>query len=493
MAPLGPWDAERRVAVAVSGGGDSMALCLLAARWGRPLALIVDHGLRHESAAEAELTADRLAARGIAARVLALSIAPGPRLAERARAARYAVLSRACAEAGLADLLLGHHAGDQAETALLRARHGSGPAGLAGMAPVRATGPVRLLRPLLGVAPERLRATLRAAGLAWVEDPSNGDPRAERTRLRRLLAWADGHGPASLGLRRAAAVWSAHRCRAEAAVAAELAEHASLRPEGFAVLGAPVSEAALSALVRMIGGAAYPPSPAAVARLADVMRAGGSATLAGVRLLPAGRLGPGHLLVREAAACAPPAAAPAPADGRIDAGPPVAGAREPGVLDAGAPKASAPEFGAPAPGVPGAGASEADAPGAGAPESGALRDDVLRDDVLWDDVLWDDVLWDGRFRRPAGAPPAPPGWRIGALGAAARRLRRHGSLPAAVLASLPAWWEDENLRAVPHLCYPDAQMCERLTLLFDPPRPATDAIPTLEPVARDKPGAIRSG
>ncbi len=117
LAPLGPFEPRVQLAVAVSGGADSTALALLADAWARArggavLALIVDHGLRAESAAEAALTMARLAARGIAARVLTLrGLERGPALAARARAARYAALEAACRAAGVVHLLLGHHAG----------------------------------------------------------------------------------------------------------------------------------------------------------------------------------------------------------------------------------------------------------------------------------------------------------------------------------------------------------------------------------------------
>ena len=134
MDRLGPFGPGRHVAVAVSGGADSMALAVLAAGWGRPLALVVDHGLRQASAAEAEATLRRLHERGIPARLLMLhGLRPGPALQARARAARYGALTAACEEAGLVDLLLGHHGGDQAETIAMRRAAGSGPAGLAGM------------------------------------------------------------------------------------------------------------------------------------------------------------------------------------------------------------------------------------------------------------------------------------------------------------------------------------------------------------------------
>lgn len=296
LAPLGPWDGPRRVAVAVSGGADSLCLALLARGWGDPTAFIIDHGLRPEAAAEAAWTAATLQSKGIPARVITLNgLQRGPAMAARARTARYAALTAACREVGLVDLLLGHHAGDQAETILMRRRQGSGPAGLAGMAALTEHHSVRLVRPLLGTAPDRLRQTLRQVSQAWVEDPSNADPQATRSRLRAELA---GQTP-DLGHDEAAA-----RTVAEAAAAAELAHRAAIHPAGFAIVSpGPLSPAALGALLRAIGGHGYPPAPRAVAALAAGLR---SATLAGVRLLPAGRLGPGWLLVREAAALAGP-------------------------------------------------------------------------------------------------------------------------------------------------------------------------------------------
>ena len=171
------------------------------------LALIVDHGLRAESTDEAAATVARLDARGIATRLLRLDgLAHGTALAERARDARFAVLTQACASAGILHLLLGHHASDQAETVLMRALGGSGPAGMAGMLPLVETPSVRILRPLLSIPPARLRAKVAAAGMAWVEDPSNVDQRALRPRLRILRLDHDGAGAATAALVAAAAV-----------------------------------------------------------------------------------------------------------------------------------------------------------------------------------------------------------------------------------------------------------------------------------------------
>ena len=309
MAPLGPFEPLPRLAVAVSGGADSMALALLADGWARArggavLGLIVDHGLRAEAAGEAEDARRALAGRGIAARVLRVTdLAHGPALAARARAARYALLRAACAEAGTVHLLLGHHAADQAETVILRALARSGPAGLAGMAALVEDACLRLLRPLLSVPPAQLRATLAAERVSWVEDPSNADRAFSRPRLRALRRDREGVGPATVALVAAAQASGAARTRAEADAAWFLAGAVAFRPEGFALLPArPMPPAALGAVIAAIGGRTWPPARAAVAALAKAPR---PATLAGVRLTAAGRLGPGLLAVREPAAMGP--------------------------------------------------------------------------------------------------------------------------------------------------------------------------------------------
>lgn len=309
MQDFAPFAADRRIAVAVSGGADSLCLAWLAVRWGMPLALIVDHGLRQGSAAEAALTRARLAGFGVPARILRLTgLAAGPGLAARARCARYAALTTACRSEGLTDLLLGHHARDQAETLLLRRGRGSGPAGLAGMAAVRETEWLRLLRPLLSVPPGRLRATLRMAEVAWVEDPSNDDARAARTAARRHLADPNGTGAETQRLGAAARRHGEARRGAAHRIAAALAAQAVIRPEGFVVLPRqPWPADAFAALLRIVAGAPYPLARAGVETLAADPR---PATLGGVRLLGAGRLGrrgqDDLLLVREAAAMQPP-------------------------------------------------------------------------------------------------------------------------------------------------------------------------------------------
>ena len=307
MTRLAPWRADRRVAVAVSGGADSLCLAWLAARWGRPTALVVDHGLRAASSLEAALTLARLRGIGVPARLLRLSgLDGGARLAERARRARYAALLAACAELGLTDLLLGHHLGDQAETVLMRSRRPGAAegSGLAGMSAIAFADQARLVRPLLDQPGSRLRVTLTAARLSWVEDPSNAAPQAERARARACLAH---EAAATTGLLGLAATQACRRIARERHAAEWLAAHSVLRAEGFAIIpAAPMPPAALAGLLRVLAGRSYAPAAAALRELARNPR---PATLGGVRLLPAGRLGRGLLMVREAAAVAPPVAA----------------------------------------------------------------------------------------------------------------------------------------------------------------------------------------
>jgi tRNA(Ile)-lysidine synthase len=284
-----------------------MALAWLMRGWGDPLALIVDHGLRVSSADEAALTVSRLAELGIESRSLTLrGVLPGPGLAARARAARYAALIAAAQEACLSDLLLGHHAGDQAETFLIREAAQSGPGGLACMAAVVELPGLRLVRPLLGIAPGALRDMLRAQGIEWVEDPSNHNPAAARTRVRQRLS-GPGEAPRVAALLSRAHLAGGARRVCDADLAGRLAERARIFPQGYAVLTpGDVDSALLAALIRGLTGADYPERGGALARLAAGPLVG---TLGGVRLMPAGRHGPGTLLVREASAMQGPVAA----------------------------------------------------------------------------------------------------------------------------------------------------------------------------------------
>ena len=170
------------VAVACSGGADSLALAAGAVHHGRLTvhALVVDHGLQPGSAAVAAAAADQLTALGCAeARVLAVDIGATANVEAAARTARYAALAAARPHPQ-ALVLLGHTLDDQAETVLLGLARGSGPRSIAGM---RELDPP-WGRPLLGVRRADTRAACAALGLTPWEDPHNADPRFRRARLR---------------------------------------------------------------------------------------------------------------------------------------------------------------------------------------------------------------------------------------------------------------------------------------------------------------------
>lgn len=312
---LGPFEPGPRLAVAVSGGADSLALCLLAQRWavvraGETLALICDHGLRDGSAEEARGVAAALRARGVAVAVLPLAIRPGPSLAKRARAARYAALEQACEAEGILHLLVGHHAADQAETVAMRLLRGSGPAGLSAMAAVTEGRAARTLRPLLTVAPARLRDTLGAFGASWLEDPTNGDAQYLRPRLRSLRRDRSGTGPVVAAVVATATLRGRHRHERDAETVRSLASSVFLHPAGYALVRGDLPDVeALAAVIQTVSGAFRPPPLAQVAAWLASPRA---ATLGGAQIKRGGRLcRDGWLFARELAAVEPPVAASA--------------------------------------------------------------------------------------------------------------------------------------------------------------------------------------
>lgn len=307
----------------MSGGIDSLALWSRALAWatargGSVLALVLDHGLRRGSAEEAARVAAALAGLDAEVRVLALALLPAKTAVQRrAREARLATLEDEAARAGATHLLLGHHRGDQAETLCLRLLDASGPAGLAGIAPLRFSAQVVVARPLLEEGRSTLEARVASLGLAPVSDPSNQDPRFTRARLRMLRGDADGEGAATRALARAARRFAERRAEREARIAALLARAASVLPEGFALLDPAACRGedpmrmtdALRALVRTVAGLVHARRWQALDGMGHALARGELAPglVAGGALLRPWR---GQLLVaREPALLAPPVAA----------------------------------------------------------------------------------------------------------------------------------------------------------------------------------------
>lgn len=283
MDGLGPFEDGPVLAVGVSGGADSLALCLLAREWaadrgGRVEALTVDHALRPESGDEAATVGRWLADRDLSHHILTWQgEKPATGIQAAAREARFRLLRSWCRDHGVLHLLLAHHLDDQAETFLLRLGRGSGVDGLSAMAPVTALPEVRLLRPLLDIPRARLAATLRALGQPWIEDPSNQSDHYRRVRFRKMmpLLAAEGLDPARLA--GTARHLAAARHALEVAATDLALKAVEVDPAGFAWLDCGPLAAAprevglrtLSRLVRMIGGGAYPPRLDGLERLFD--------------------------------------------------------------------------------------------------------------------------------------------------------------------------------------------------------------------------------
>ena len=180
--------------VALSGGGDSLALAWAAAlelpKLGLQIgAVIVDHQLQTDSAdvaARAARSAEGWGLSPVLTKVVKVGSGEGPE--DAARQARYGAFSEALKETGAVGLLLAHTEDDQAETVVLGLARGSGPGSLKGMA--KTDGPYH--RPLLGVRREVLRSALTDAGEPWWEDPHNSDPRFLMTSRRLSLSAARG-------------------------------------------------------------------------------------------------------------------------------------------------------------------------------------------------------------------------------------------------------------------------------------------------------------
>jgi tRNA(Ile)-lysidine synthase len=311
---IGGFEARPFVAVALSGGPDSLALTILADRWvrqrgGRLAALTVDHGLRPESAEEAQAVAGWVAARGVEHHVLAWSgPKPATGIQEAARAARYGLLTDWCRAEGCLHLLTAHHREDQAETYLIRKRAGSGIDGLAGMSALRELAGVRLVRPLLAVPKARLAAFLETERQPFLTDPSNRNPLVERARLRRDTAMND--------IERVTAElrdYGRQRIARERQLDRLLGSAVTLHPAGFAIIDpaaiehaeAELGDRLLGRVALCIGGSAYPLRRERVSRLrAGLVECSERArTLGSCRFIPwRGQL----LVIRELSRAAPP-------------------------------------------------------------------------------------------------------------------------------------------------------------------------------------------
>lgn len=297
-------------ALAVSGGGDSMAMLHLAVEAGlKPAVVTVDHGLRQGAAEEAAMVARVAQSLGLTHQTLLWQDWDrSGNLQDQARKARRRLIADWAREAGIGAVALAHTQDDVAETFLMRLARGAGVDGLAAMSALWAEGGVTWARPMLDMSRAELRAWLVGRGLSWAEDPSNQNLRFERVKARQTLPVLEPLGLTSARLAEVAA----HLAEARLALDALADDWARscLTPEAGTVLIQPqlwqapaeTQRRLLTRILLWIAPAAYAPRGGQIGQLAQRLASGQAATLAGCRFIVTAQ---GLRALREAKAAAP--------------------------------------------------------------------------------------------------------------------------------------------------------------------------------------------
>ncbi len=286
----------KRVGVAVSGGGDSIALLHLMHRasahagWD-VCAVTVDHGLRDGSADEAKGVARLCATLGIAHTTLHWDHGTiTGNLMDAARKARETLIYNWARDAGIADIALGHTADDQAETFLMGLGRASGLDGLAGMRGLWRKDNVNWSRPLLHHGRADLRAYLRRHHIAWVDDPTNDDESYTRIKARHALAALAPLGitvkSLTTSINHLSLALHALQDTVTAAIASHVTEAAggvTVARAGYDALPFDVQRRVLAAVIGWVSGNPYPPRASAQVMLHHKIATGLDTTLNGCR------------------------------------------------------------------------------------------------------------------------------------------------------------------------------------------------------------------
>jgi tRNA(Ile)-lysidine synthase len=286
-----------KLGVAVSGGGDSMALlalsCKVARAHGISLYVIsVDHGLRSGARDELALVSDFCTLHNLPHQIENWRGWDGAgNLQGVARDARYALIHCWAEEIGIGAVLLGHTADDQAETLMMRLARGAGVDGLSAMAPRRLRDGIVYVRPLLGITRAELRTYLTAQGIEWADDPSNDDTRFARVAMRQALEQLE---PLGLTARTLADVAQNMRQAREALdwqsflAAREVAQvqlgTVRLDRRQFRTLPAEISRRLLVHAIMWVNGGEYPPRRSAIAALKSAIQEQRTVTLDGCQV-----------------------------------------------------------------------------------------------------------------------------------------------------------------------------------------------------------------
>jgi len=291
---------HEKLALAVSGGSDSTALMFLTAQWARQnerlddfCVLTVDHALRENSDREAGEVCSWARALGFECHVLVWQHdGHSSRVQEKARAGRYELMGRWCADHNVAGIITAHNRDDQAETLLMRLARGSGVDGLAAMRAGAQLFGVEVFRPLLGVSREDLQAVLQQAGHGWIDDPSNDDSRFERVRVRGIMSVLEAAGidadsinlSASRLQRASVALEDVTDQFMASSVTVFDSGHCEVDRPAFEELADDIAIRVLTRLLEWAGGGSEPLRMAKVERLYETLAESEQHTLAGARI-----------------------------------------------------------------------------------------------------------------------------------------------------------------------------------------------------------------
>lgn len=263
----------KNIAVAVSGGSDSMALAIaakeiIADESSNLIALTVDHKLRDESKNEAIQAGKWLNKCGINHHVLAWNgEKKQSNIQSEARNARYKLLTDYCHASGIDLLLIGHNSEDQAETVLMRLMRGSGVDGIAGVSARTVAHGINILRPFLKIKKQQIKEFLTTMGQNWIEDPSNLNEKYARVVARNFINQAADKDLLVDRLVETAENMSQSKSYIESKIAEDMQRAVKIYAEGYVVIDAEVFkllhvEAAykiLSKIVQAVGGSYYKP------------------------------------------------------------------------------------------------------------------------------------------------------------------------------------------------------------------------------------------
>lgn len=286
-----------RLGVAVSGGGDSVALLATLVQFCKTHdtelhVITIDHGLRPETKDEIALITDLCADWNLPHHVEYWTGWKGEgNLQAAARDARYALMADWAYAHQITHIALGHTADDQAETFLMRLARGAGVDGLSAMAARRVQHGITWVRPFLRIERSALRTFLRASRIEWCEDPSNDNRDFERIRVRDALTVLGTLGVQTdtlvdvahnMSRAREALDWQTFLAAQDAATLSHGAVAMDLRK--FRMLPEEIARRLMVHAISWVVASPYPPRRDAVAQTLSAVRASRGATLGGCQI-----------------------------------------------------------------------------------------------------------------------------------------------------------------------------------------------------------------